>query len=117
MRAEPGVGNGHSKLTHAQDVGRALPHTDAAARVEHVEDVRALQAIVQRRQRQARIEQLLGEAVVLLEQIAVEGGELAVRQGDLAERVLRLLHFVAEPHIPIRHARRPLQVVHVIHTL
>ena len=65
------------QLPHAQDVGGALGHADAAARVEHVEQVRALQAVLERRQQQPALQQLLAERVVLVEQVAMERRELA----------------------------------------
>ena len=46
--------DGH--LPHAQDVGHALGHVaDAAGGVEQIEHVRALQAVVERRQHEAQI--------------------------------------------------------------
>ena len=41
------------ELPDAQDVGGALGDADAVARVEHVEQVRALQAVLERRPDQA----------------------------------------------------------------
>ena len=53
------------ELTDAQDVGRALGDADAAARIENVEQVRALQTVLERRQDRARMQQPFREAVVL----------------------------------------------------
>jgi hypothetical protein len=55
--------------------------------------------------------------VVPVEQIAVEGAEFGRRHVHLAEHVFRLLHFLAEPYIPVFHAGRPFQVVHAVHPL
>ncbi len=54
------------QLPHAQDVGHALGHADAAARVEQVEHVRALQTVVERRQIRAPIAAACPRARVVL---------------------------------------------------
>ena len=54
-----GLGDGHGQLADAQDVGGALGDADAAARVEHVEEVRALEALLERRDDQPGVDQLL----------------------------------------------------------
>ena len=72
--------NRHRQLADAQDVGGALGDADAAAAVEDVEQVRALQAFLERGPDQARRQQLLAEAVVPLEQVAVVRGELSPRR-------------------------------------
>jgi len=67
--------DGDGELPHAQDVGRALGHAHAAARVEQVEQVRALQAVLKGRQAQAALEQLFTKLVVLIELPAMERRE------------------------------------------
>ena len=52
--AQPGLGAGLGQRAHAADVGGALGHADHAARVEQVEQVAGLQALVVGRQRQRR---------------------------------------------------------------
>ena len=47
----------------------------------------------------------------------MERVQLRGRHVDLAERVLRLLDFVAMPDVAILHARRPLEIVDVVHVL
>ena len=70
------LGDPDGELTHAQDVGGALGDADAAARIEDVEQVRALQAVLERRQNQARGEQLLAELEVAIEELAMTRAEL-----------------------------------------
>ena len=47
--ADVRLGDADRELPHAQDVGRALGDADAVARVEDVEQVRALQPVLERR--------------------------------------------------------------------
>jgi hypothetical protein len=80
--------------------------------------MRALQAFLERRPNQPRGEKLLTERVVPLEQIAVMRGERCGRRAvDLAEDVFRLLDLLAQPHLTIFHARRPFEIVDVVHLL
>jgi hypothetical protein len=79
--------------------------------------MRALETLFESRPDQIASQQAAREPVVLLEQVAVKGGELSLRHLDLAEDVLRLLHFLTKPHIAVLHARRPLDVVHTVHAL
>ena len=52
------------------------------------------------------------------EQIAVMRREFRRRDAlDLAEDVLRLLDFLSQADLAILHARRPLEVVHVVDLL
>ena len=62
-------------------------------------------------------QQRLRERVVTVEQIAVERAELVARHVDLAEHVLRLLDLLAQPHVAVLHAGRPLEVVHAVDAL
>ena len=75
------------QLPYAQDVGRAFGHADAAARVEHVEQVRALQALIERRQHEAGIDQHFGEIVVTGEQVAMERRNIEESFRYAAERL------------------------------
>src|SRR5262245_10188387 len=110
-------GDAHGELPHAKDIGRALGHADTAARVENVEGVRALQAVLERGPHQSRGEQPVREAVILVEQVAVQRRKFRRRHVDLAERVLRLLDFLLQPHLAVLDAAAPLQVVHVVDPL
>src|SRR5207245_5013517 len=74
--------------SHPQDVALPLGHADGAARVEQVEDVRALQAIIVGRQRQLEAQQPVAFLLVALEELEEQ---LRVRG---LEAVLRLLHLV-----------------------
>src|SRR5688572_5956881 len=57
--ADVRLGNAHRELADAQDVGRALGDADAAARIQNVEQVRALQRVLEGRPHQRRGEQPL----------------------------------------------------------
>ena len=95
-RLDVGLRDRHRQLPDAQDVGRALGDADAAARVEHVEQVRALQAVLERRQTRPDSQQRLRRTRSTGR--TGRGGTRANSAGrhvDLAERVLRLLDFVA----------------------
>src|SRR5579864_1321317 len=113
---QPSIGNRDRELPDAQDVRGPLGHTDAAARIEHVEDVRALEAEVEGGKNEARANEFLGEGVASLELIAVERRKALL--GEVGrEHVLRLLYFVSQPHLAVGHTGRPQQVVDVVHTL
>src|SRR5688572_3271295 len=111
-------GNPDGELTHAQDVGGALGDADAAARVEDVEQVRALQAVLERRQDQVRRQQLLAKLEVPVEQLPMTRAELAEAQAvDLTEHILRLLDLFLQADLAILHTAAPLQVEHVVDLL
>src|SRR5215204_6767534 len=94
------LGNRHGQLTDAQDVGGAFGDAHPAARVEHVEDVRALEALLEGGYDQPRVDQRLRELEVLVEEIAMERGKDARRQArHLTEGELRLLDLVAEADV------------------
>ena len=57
------------------------------------------------------------EPVVLVEQLPVQRHERLARHVHLAEGVPRLLDLVAQPHLAVGDARRPLQVVDVVDLL
>src|SRR5688572_11641545 len=67
-----GLGDGHRELADAQDVRGPLGDADAAAGVEHVEQVRALEALLERGNDQPGLDQLLGHAEVLVEEVAMK---------------------------------------------
>ena len=95
------------QLPHAQDVGRALGDADAAARVEDVEQVRALQAVLERRQDQAR-RRAASRRTRSSCRTDRDGARANSRRRscpDLAERVLRLLDLLAAA-APRRTSRR-----------
>ena len=46
FRAQPGLAAGLGEIAHAQDVALALGHRDHATRIEQVEDVAGLEALV-----------------------------------------------------------------------
>src|SRR5205814_4854488 len=83
----------------AEDEALPLRDADGAPRVEQVEGVRALQAVVVRWQR----ELLLDEAAALL-LVLVEEAEEAVGIAGV-EAVLALLPLVLPEHVPVREAR------------
>src|SRR6188768_582639 len=83
--------NPDCQLPHPQDVGCPLRYADAAAGVEDVEQVGALQALLERRQHEARAEEHAAERVVALEQVAMMRSKRLPRHVDLGERVLRVL--------------------------
>ena len=83
----------------AEDEALPLRDADGAPRVQQVEGVRALQAVVVRRQR----ELLLDEAAALL-LVLVEEAEEAVGIAGV-EAVLALLPLVLPEHVPVREAR------------
>src|SRR5579864_1864910 len=113
---QPRIGNRDRQLSDAQDIGGPLRHTDAPARIEHVEDVRALEAEVEGGQDETGADQFLGEGVAALELIAVERREPLL--GEIGrEHVLRLLHLVSQPHLAVGHTRRPQKIVDVVHAL
>ena len=64
---EVGAGDGAGERTHAQDVALALGDGNRLARVEQVEDVRGLQRLLVRGQRQRRLEQRLAVLLALVE--------------------------------------------------
>jgi hypothetical protein len=115
--SHPGLRDRDRQLPHAQDIRHPLGDADAAARIEQVEHVRALEAVVERGQHQAGTQQRTSEAVILVEQVPMERMELRGGHVDLSEGVLRLLDLVAVAHVTIRHAGPPLEVEHVIHVL
>jgi hypothetical protein len=73
--------------------------------------------VLERRPDQAGREQPLGEAEVLVEEVPMQGGEVGGRHVHLAERVLRLVDFLLEPHLPVLHAAAPFQVEDVLDAL
>src|ERR1700694_2722399 len=83
------------ELAHAQDVALPLGHADGAARVEQVEDVRALQAVVVGGQRQLLLDQRAALLLVLIEET-----EEAVRVAGV-EAILALLALVLPEHVPV----------------
>ena len=86
--------------------------------IEQVEHVRALQAVVERRQHQAGAQQRLAPGRrYWSNRSRCRRVQLGRRHVDLSERVLRLLDFVAVPHVAVLHARRPLEVVDVVDVL
>ena len=78
--------------------------------------MRAFQAVLERGPDQVRRQERRRQLIIALEQIAVESAEIAPEL-DLAEHVLRLLHFVAQPDVAILDARRPLDVEHAVDAL
>src|SRR6185436_2393782 len=94
------LGDADRQLPHAQDVRRSFGHPDAAARIEDVEQVRALQALLERRKNQMRVEQLLAEREVAIEELAMRLGKFGGRHPvDVSEGVLRLLDLLLQPHL------------------
>ncbi len=79
--------------------------------------MRALEAVVERGEHETAAQQRLPETEILLEQIAMQRVQVGGRHVDLAERVLRLLHFVAVAHLAVLHPRRPLEIEDVIDIL
>ena len=80
--AQPGLGAGLGQGAHAADVGRALGDADHAARVQQVEQVAGLQALVVGRQRQPALQDrcamLLGVGEVAEQQLGV--GDLEIER-------------------------------------
>src|SRR5439155_15851683 len=66
------LGDPDRQLTHTQDIRRSLGHADAVAGIKNVEKMRALEAVLERRPDQTRLQQRLGEAVVVVEQPSME---------------------------------------------
>ena len=107
-----------SELPHPQDVGGALRHADAVARIENVEQMGAPQAVFERGPEEARRKKGFGQLVVAVEQLAMNRGERRRRQAHAdAEDVARLLDLVPQPDIAILHATRPLEIVDVVDAL
>src|SRR5688500_4181838 len=73
--------------------------------------------MLERRPYETGLQELAGEPVVLVEEIAMEGAELRGGHVDLPEHVLRLLDFLPEPHLAVFHAGRPFEVVHAVDAL
>ena len=115
--ADVGLGDRHRQLPHAEDVGRSLRDTDATAGIQHVEHMRALQAVIQRRQHEVRIQQHQRERVVSIEELPVKCRKLAGWLFYLPEDVLRLLDFLLLPDRAVLHAGRPLEIEDVVHAL
>src|SRR5262249_10526495 len=76
----------------------------------------ALQRVLEGGQYQSGVEQRLRQLVVVVVETAMKRGEaVARRQLDAeVERVLRLLHFLAETYFGVLHTRRPLDVVDAV---
>ncbi len=105
------------ELADAEDEGGPLGDADAVAGVEDVEQVRALQGVLERRPDQPGLEQRRGELEIAFEQVAVKRAELRARNLHLPEHVLRLLDFLAQPDLGVFHAGRPLEVVDAVDPL
>src|SRR5579862_4055583 len=84
---EPTLAAGFGKRAHAADIGGALRHRDDAARIEQIEAMARLDALVIGRQRQLRLEQraTLGlgiaemcEQALGIRALEIEGGEFAL---------------------------------------
>src|SRR6266850_1020213 len=104
------------QLAHTQDVALPLGDADGPARIQQVEDVRALEAVVVGGQRQLLPDQ---RAALLL--VLVEEQEEQLRIGGM-EAVLALLALVLPEHVAIGQARpvgirAPDEVVDVVHAL
>src|SRR5687767_12936737 len=83
------LANRERELTDAEDVGHSLGDADAAAGVEQVEQMRALQAMLERGQNQPALQQLFAELVGFIEQMTMECRvALAADAGLLIEGVL-----------------------------
>ena len=92
------AGDGPGEGAHAQDVALALGDADRLARVEQVEDVRGLQRLLVRRQRQRHLEQRLAVLLAL-----VELGEQR-RRVRVLEIERGLLHLVLVIDVAVSHA-------------
>src|SRR4029434_7912239 len=66
-RLNVGFCDADGQLPDPQDVGSTLGHPDAVARVENVEEMRTLEAVLQRRPDQSGIQQRLCKAIVPVE--------------------------------------------------
>src|SRR6185295_12261890 len=86
-----GLGDADGQLTDAQNVGRSLGHADAVARVQDVEQMRALERVLERRPDQLRLQERRSQLMIALEEVAVKRAELDAAEVDLSEDVLRLL--------------------------
>src|SRR5687768_412003 len=117
VQPRPPLRDRHRHLANPEDVGHSFGHADAAARVEQVEHVRTLQAVIERRQHQVAAKQRLAQAVVLIEEVPVQRVQFGGRHVDLPERILRLLDLIPMPHIAVFHVVRPFQVEDVVHIL
>src|SRR5262249_17482794 len=82
------LGDADGQLADAQNVGRSLGHADAVARIENVEQVRALERVLERRPEQLRLQERHGQLMIALEEVAVKRAELDAAQVDLSEDVL-----------------------------
>src|SRR5882762_9211294 len=87
------------ELAHAQDITLPLGHADGAARVEQVEDVRALQAVVVGGQGELLLDQ--GAALLL---VLFEEAEQAVRVAGV-EAVFALLALVLPEDVAVGELR------------
>src|SRR5262245_4100414 len=93
------LGDADGQLTDPQNVGRSFGHADAVARVENVEEVRALERVLERRPEQLRLQERRGQLMIPLEEVAVKRAELGAAQVDLSKNVFRLLDFLAQPNV------------------
>ena len=80
--------------------------------------MRALQAMLERRKNQSRLQELSAEPVVLVELMAVElRVARRIDPGLLIERVLRLLDFFPQPDVAVLLPPAPVHVEHVVDLL
>ncbi len=96
---------------HPGDVARPLRHADRAARVEHVEDVRALEHQVVPRRQDPLVEQAHRLGLVAVEKLTVEAyvGLLEIEPGEL--------DLVLPRQLPEADARRPFEVEEALDSL
>src|SRR5881296_3872213 len=96
------------ELAHAADHPSTLGDADGAARVEQIERVAALAAVIVGREHQLRVEQ---PSALLLEE--AEELEERVQIGDL-EVVARELDLLPVPHLAVSQSGAPLQIVDAV---
>ena len=95
----------------AGDVTRPFRHADRAARIQKIEQVGRLDAVIIRRQRQAFREQALGLRLECLE------GAGQQRHVRFLEIVLGKLNFRLSVDLSVRDGLGPGQIVHIVHLL
>src|SRR5690348_7362580 len=94
---EPGAAAGFGQCPHPRNSGRALGHADYPARVEQIEAVACLDALVIGGKRKARLDEGVAFLFRVLEMAGQDGGIclLEIECGELAFRLMK--HFaVAE---------------------
>src|SRR6516162_1391549 len=113
-----GVRDADREPAHPEDVVRALGHADAVARIENIEEVRALLRVFEGWPHEPGLQERLGHAITLVEHLPMEGAELALGQlHTRVEHVLGLLDLLPIPDLAVADARRPLEIEDAVDAL